>query len=327
MPGHWQRIWGEPYVGAWHREVKGYHFFGRHFRTEEIKTAELVKEIDAKCGLAKSGRPFFHFSHIRAHANLNRALRPYPNAVGFFGHWHASAANWNQIHMLSSGPTLQCPSCAPMGNNSLGAKKFDWTKVDIEGAEAAGKNRQGYVVRVYDDMVVFQRREFGRGGSLGTDWVMPIVSEDSGKCEGWKHPFSKDELKKKIGEPQFRDGAKLEVAFSAAGTQSGGEQKGTTSTESASLHIKIPLADGNKDSRVFLYNVEIRGDADVLHKSVYASGVNMGIGHEPNKGVTTLVVPQSELPRGETLAMTATPFSSLGTHGKSISDQIVRKLV
>ena len=28
-----------------------------------------------------------------------------------------------------------------------------------------------------------------------------------------KHPFSKDELKKVIGEPQFRKGAKLEVSL------------------------------------------------------------------------------------------------------------------
>ena len=62
-------------------------------------------------------------------------------------------------------------------------------------------------------MLVIERREFGEGGSLGADWVMPL---------NWgtgKHPFSKGELKKVIGKPQFRDGAKLMVELSRAETR------------------------------------------------------------------------------------------------------------
>jgi hypothetical protein len=87
-----------------------------------------VKEVDVKCGLAKDTKPFFHFSHIRAHATFNKAMVPYRNAVGFFGHWHASASNWNVIRMFSSSPTLQCPSCAPMGSNSLSPGTCKWAK-------------------------------------------------------------------------------------------------------------------------------------------------------------------------------------------------------
>ena len=51
--------------------------------------------------------------------------------------------------------------------------------------------------------MVIERREFAKGGSLGPDWVMVF-----GKAP---HPFSKDELKKVIGEPQFKRGAALEI--------------------------------------------------------------------------------------------------------------------
>jgi hypothetical protein len=45
----------------------------------------------------------------------------------------------------------------------------------------------------------------------------------------------------------------------------------------------------------------------------------MGIGHEPNGGVTTLEIPKSELPPGKTLTFAVRPLSSLGTSGNSIA--------
>ena len=45
---------------------------------------------------------------------------------------------------------------------------------------------------------------------------------------------------------------------------------------------------GNPDSRVYGYNVVVAGeDGTKLKKSVYARGYCMGIGHEPEGGVTT----------------------------------------
>ena len=92
----------------------------------------------------------------------------------------------------------------------------------------------------------------------------------------------------------------------------------------ATLNIKIPLADGNPDSRVYAYEVVVAGDDPnkKLHKAVYAAGVNMGIGHEPNNGVTTLEIPASELPPGKTLTIAVRPLTSLGTFGKAIATTI-----
>ena len=56
-----------------------------------------------------------------------------------------------------------------------------------------------------------------------------------------------------------------------------------------------------------------------LKKSVYARGYCMGIGHEPEGGVTTLEIPQSELPSGKLLSIAVRPCSSLATRGKPIS--------
>lgn len=87
------------------------------------------------------------------------------------------------------------------------------------------------------------------------------------------------------------------------------------------LRVRIPLANGNPDSRVYAYEVVVAGDEGTpkLHKAVYAAGCNMGIGHEPNGGVTTLEIPKSELPPGKELTFAVRPLSSLGTAGKAIA--------
>jgi len=159
---------------------------------------------------------------------------------------------------------------------------------------------------MYDDMMVLERHDFSDGeSSLGADWVMPL------NWETGKHPFSKDELKKVIGEPQFGKSVKLKV-----------ESVKLESGEDA-VRVSIPLADGNPDSRVYAYEIVVVGDegAPKLHKAVYAAGCNMGIGHEPNGGMTTLDIPKSELPPGKTLNFAVRPLTSLGTSGKAIATE------
>ncbi len=85
------------------------------------------------------------------------------------------------------------------------------------------------------------------------------------------------------------------------------------------MKISIPLANGNPNCRVYAYEVEISGKASVLRKAVCAAGCNLGMGHEPGGGVTMLQAGRSELPKGERLAVTATPLTSVGTRGMAIS--------
>lgn len=49
-----------------------------------------------------------------------------------------------------------------------------------------------------------------------------------------------------------------------------------------------------------------------------AAGCNLGIGREPDEGVTTLDIPKPELPSGDILKFAVRPVSSLGTSGRPI---------
>ena len=295
--------------------------------------------------------PFFFITHDRTHGKFRSAIKKHPGAFGLWGHWHQSAANWNTVQMLNNvTPGVQCPAC-PAGwrpdGKWMGGGDSGITKAPLEGKLQGGKWAQGLVVGVYDDMLVIERREFSEGGSLGADWVMPLNwgtgNGERGTGNGelgignGKHPFSKEELKKVIGEPQFRKGAKLEVvkccqcenvarsnvANDKLKNGTGNGNIGNTGNIQR-LCVKIPLADGNPDSRVYAYEVVVIGEAESqkLFKAVYAAGCNMGIGSEPNGGVTTLEIAASELPPGKTLTVAVRPLTSLGTYGGAIAKEV-----
>ena len=321
MAGNWERIWGEKYEPVWHKVVKGFHFFGMQWGVDDAAMADLV---DGTTG-CEPPRPFFVLRHDYPPSTLLARMKSHPNAVGFFGHLHYSIANWRKVFLAGGMPWIQVPSLHAHGYPGLREEDPWLTKLKIEGMEAAGsvRARQGMVIRLYDDMMVVERREFGEGGSLGADWVMPFGKYDP-------HPFSLEEQKKKIGAPQFRAGAKLEVSLDRIDKIN--KIENTTNhhpvnpvspvqEDSASLRlcVKIPLADGNPDSRVYAYEVVVTGDVQKLNKVVYAAGCNMGIGHEPNVGVTELLIPKSDLPSGNTLTFSVCPITSLGTRGAPLS--------
>ena len=326
MAANWQRIWGEKYEPVWHKVVKGYHFFGANFeKVADAGTPAEFKRLADGCGLASSAKPFFVMTHTRTPAPLRKALARSDNALCLFGHNHCSASNWNVISLYYGRlPCIQVPSCEPRGSGAFAHDEYI-SRAKLVGRSdkgLVGMSRQGYVVSVYDDMLVIERREFGAGGSLGADWVMPF-----GKTP---HPFSKDELKKVIGEPQFKRGAALEICncgnvklcnYENMEMKEISQSHNSTISQSHNLTIKIPLADGNPESRVYVYEVVVIGEAESqkLFKAVYAAGCNMGIGHEPNGGVTTLEIPKSELPPGKELTFAVRPLSSLGTAGKAIA--------
>ncbi len=319
---NYERVWGTPYENVQHWEIRGYHFFGRHWPTQEMELADYVNEHAAALALAGT-KPFFILSHARNHFACNARLKAFPNAIAFFGHWHQSNADWRSIYYDSFGkffPNIEIGACrAEDGGNDLEhdeeASKSLKAKAD-KGEEKIHKagfpSRQAMIVNVYDDMVVFERHEVGEGGKLGPDWVLPLGTYEPS-------PFSGDELKKVIGSPEFPPKAKLSVA--KAQVEVAPAEDGKNPLKESGIRISIPIANGSLASRVYAYNVVAAGEdkKDRCFKNVFFSGANSGIGHEPNRGVTTVDIPISELPAGKNLTIAVRPVSSLGTKGKAIA--------
>lgn len=309
MPRRWEQVWGERYEPVWHKEVKGYHFFGRHWDVDEMELANLINAKADECSL-RGTKPFFILSHKRNHFQCNAALRDFPNAIAFCGHWHMSNADWKTIFFDEFGgffPTIQVGACRMDGGNALDGRERI-TKGDLvderdepdentDWPECKNPSRQGLVMSVYgNETVVIERREFGGGGSLGPDWVFPIG-------EFGTSPYSRAALTEKVGSPEF--GAKAKLVLKDGGRN---------------VRLTIPMADGNPESRVYAYDIVVSGDDPKrrLFRSVYFEGCNAGIGHEPNGGETRVELSKSLFPNGKTLTLAVRPISSLGTKGKAI---------
>ena len=320
FPRLWGRAWGVQFEEMWHKEVNGYHFFGRDWNVDEIKFADFILSNAESCGL-KGKKPFFVLSHRRHHFGFCHALREYPNAIAFFGHWHQSNADYKTIYYDSFGgffPSIEVGACRYDGGNALDVGHESVLKEKFAASGETGEqkeqdwhtnkvpSRQAMVVNIYDDFVVFERHEVGQGGKLGPDWVLPLKWREKKDANGepFKHPFSHDMLARRIGSPEFPPKAKLEIGKMAD-----------------ALNLTIPLADGNPKSRVFAYDVVAIGDdpAKKFFKSAYFEGVNLGIGHEPDGGITKVGLPMAELPAGKNLTIAVRPISSLGTKGKAIA--------
>ncbi|MBP5791933.1 MAG: hypothetical protein J6W80_06740, partial [Kiritimatiellae bacterium] len=207
LPKHWEQVWGEKYEEVWHKEVKGYHFFGRHWHEDEYKHAGEKPFADYILSKAdrfslRGTKPFFILSHRRHHAAFCQALKDFPNAIALFGHWHWSNADWKTIFFDADTfggrfPNIQVGACRMDGGNAVTPPSE--VKLPEDSSSWKGDNlpsRQAMIINIYDDMVVFERHEVGEGGKLGPDWVLPLgVSSPS--------PFSRAELTKTVGSPEF----------------------------------------------------------------------------------------------------------------------------
>ena len=327
FPRLFEKGWGVKYERMWHKEVKGFHFFGRGWFVDNAEFGAFIKGEAERCNL-KGERPFFILSHKMTYFACNRQLSEYPNAIGFCGHWHTSTANWANIYYERNYklfPYINCGACRWDGENGLNT---EWLKEKPDGQRDElthifkYASRQAMVVSVYDGLgVVMDRLEVGKGGRLGPPWVFPI-----GKFE--TKPYSRETLAQKIGTPEFRPKAKLEVSLDRINKidriESAAPERGNPVNpvqKEAALRIKIPMADGNPKSRVFAYDVVVMADDDPqkrFFKSEFFSGVNLGMGHEPDGGMTTVEIPMSALPEGKKLTIAIRPVSSLGTKGKTI---------
>ena len=175
MPRRWEQVWGEKYEEVWHKEVKGYHFFGRHWHEDEYKHAGEKPFADYILSKAdqfslRGTKPFFILSHRRHHAAFCQALKDFPNAIALFGHWHWSNADWKTILFDADTfggrfPNIQVGACRMDGGNAITPSSE--VKLPEDSSSWKGDNlpsRQAMIINIYDDMVVFERHEVGKGG-------------------------------------------------------------------------------------------------------------------------------------------------------------------
>ena len=340
---HWERIFHEPWEHVYRKDVKGYTFIGAQWSNgwcrgkNEVGIQGLDGFFATQKGKIDPSLPFFYFQHPHpkntcygswawGHDNgsATKNLSAYSNAVAFSGHSHYSLTDERSIwqgaftslgtsSLRYTGFTAQS---MPQGfeNASSGQReKYDPYKVMKKFSTSDG--RQGMLVSVYDDRIVFARREFVYGSSLGEDWVLPLPAADS-------KPFAFVEHAKKIGVPEFESGAKLSVKKTRGKNR--GYNRGKTnipSVEKDVYEITFPAAKAVASARVMDYEVSVvpKAGGDKAVRYVVPEGFNMAVSDKRVKKAVKCRIAADQLPPEGTFRFEVRPRNSFGKTGAAIT--------
>jgi len=242
----WEHVFREKYAPIWFKEVKGYQFVGAHWTTGPdpwggIPAVEpWFRENAAKIDRAK---PFFFIQHCHPKDTVygkdawcpdrgyaTRALSAFPNAIAFSGHTHNS---------LTDERSIWQGAFTSVGTSSL--------RYGGQGDIDRYAQRQGMLVKVYDDRVVFVRRDFINDTSLGDDWVLPLGN-------GEAKPLSFESRKAASEAPRFAAGAKLAVEPTTVTTKRKGKDGKESEVVENGWKLTIPCANAGR-VRAFRYEI------------------------------------------------------------------------
>ncbi len=251
-------------------------------------------------------RPFFYQQHRNlwktTYANwgwnhdngrATNVLSAYPNAATFSGDTHFSLTDERSIWQGSftalgtaslrySGMPYDSRGQASFENTDARYRyraKFDPRKTMAHYDPVDCK--QGMVVSVYDDRMVFERRDFLLDLPLGDDWVVPL---------GADRPFAFATRAKKAKAPQFAPDAKLSVRRVKGRTRGG--------TEKDAVEIVIPPAVQSAQSRCHEYAVTAVGKGRKTRAEFYvlAEGFDCPPAHKRTQRPTVFSVALDRLP-------------------------------
>ena len=291
----WRDVFHEDYAPIWTKTVKGYRFVGAHWvNWNGVPGVEKwFKDNAAKIDRTK---PFFYIQHCNPRDTVygsdcwcpdagfaTRALSAFPNAVALAGHTHNSLTDERSI--WQGAFTSVATASLRYGGE---VDKYE--------------QRQGLLLKVYDDRLVFVRRDFLHDQSLGDDWVVPL---SSGTKEA--KPFSFRVRQATSRPPQFAAGAKLAVA-----------------REKNGWLVTIPPADAAA-TRSFRFEIEtgLQGkDGKPIVFRPWDAKYNMP--RKMSGAPTKFLVKADALPKGEDgqpLApkIVVTPLDSFGNRGKPLT--------
>ena len=291
-------------------------------------------------------RPFFYVQHPHPRDTVygrdawgmddgtaTRLLSAFPQAVAFSGHSHEPLTNERAIWRGAftsvatgslrylSGSSVWCRSHTPGYENGAcnvympGVKRedrqafvnrYDAGKV-MESKLKVAEIRVGQIVNVYEDRIVFEKREFMSGLQLCEDWVV----------ERPARPLSFSVRAKAAKPAQFPAGATLAVSRTEAKTRGA---KGFVDPKTVPA-VKFDFPAAIAGGRVAEYEIAAENAGGTLYTTrICAKGGLYPEKHRKFAAPVTAMVPASVLPEGAVL-FRVTPLDSFGNRGVPLEAQ------
>ena len=277
---HWDAVFHEEWSPFAKRNVRGYDFIGVNWTIGDCngrceKFAAGIVDYYAKQSLDPA-KPFFHIQHPHPRGTVHgntvwgqdsgesvKALAAHPNAISFSGHSHTSLVDgksiWQGAFTALGTGTLRNIGCNGMLEDlpAGGFENEDAPKGPDRAALEALKvvpslglhsGKQGQIVRVYSDRIVFSRRDFINDLPLTDDLVMPLPAAEP-------KPFAFATRKSAARPPRFAADATL--AFRLTEAKPRGAKKGVPAKPC--VEITVPPALAEKSAPGIAYDLTVAG--------------------------------------------------------------------
>lgn len=317
----WKEVFHEDYAPVYRKTVKGYDFIGAHWKGNcrgmddsfckdlESFYAEVGPKLDPK-------KPFFHIQHPHPKGTVHgpgvwgqddgvsvKVLSNYPNAIAFSGHSHNSLLDERAIWQgaftsVATGTTYTIgssalPSGVPWGfengKTGGGKKAAAYDHVRVMPPIARGLGRQGQLVRVYDDRIVFSRFDALTKKPLAEDLVMPLPAAD-------RKPFAFAPREAAAKAPEFPAGAA--VSFVACESRRRDAKKGDAPVPC--LAVSVPAAIGEPSAVGVRYRIVATGEgAEPLELAVLHDAYRFGLSDKRARAPLTCPIALERLPKGK----------------------------
>ena len=277
----WDEIFHEEWTPFFEKPVNGYPFICAHWCNGGCngKSEHFTKGLEDFYAGRKfdPAIPFFHVQHPHPRGTVHgnkvwgqddgttpKILSAYPNAIAVSGHSHTSLTDeraiWQGAFTSVGCGTLRNVSLTvagaihmPTGNeNGRTPTGKDFAENDAMKAMTVPNRmdcRQGQLVRVFADRVVFSRREFITDVPIGDDLVMPLPAAES-------RPFEFKTRSEKAVAPEFPAGSQLQVARTKGKLRGG--QKGKKKNVDL-WELTIPAATAVRSARAGAFEITATG--------------------------------------------------------------------
>ena len=321
-PGEvWKKYFGEDYSPIWFKTIKGYHFIGAHWHTDNIPGLEELMQQHAS--ELETEKPFFYIQHPHLKNTCNgpwawgqddgtvtKLMSRYPNAVAFSGHSHSPLTDdrnlWQGTFTSIGTASLKYQYPMPARENTYQDDSklrpvYQMPTLDSSMA------RQGMIMRVYDSAITLERREFVYDQQLDDNWLLPWPISLS-------EPLSFENRSKKAPIPQFEAGAIATV------TQAMGRDRNGTETDQVTVHFPNVLRK-HTGVRAFDFEVQVEWEWLDCHfisatKRVF-SPMSL-FGEAQDEGEVTCVFALSELPKDRDYRFIVRPCNCYSGKGDPI---------
>ena len=256
MKACWESVFGEKYASVRVRTVKGYDFISGEYRGY----GELAKFMDANGGRFAGTKPFFYFQHlplkgttVDSHrwaddGSVAPVLAKFPNCIAFTGHTHRPFLDersiWQDAFTIVNVPSLSYAGLPGDQQHENGSGRRDGKATQtmpVVPVRRDLRGGQGYIVDVWDDAVVIERRDLEEDASDCPDWTIPLPACTAGR------PYAYATRENAEPVPEFPAGAKLELE-----TRNTENRRGFWTIV---LDCRFPTAEVPSGSRVFDYEI------------------------------------------------------------------------